>query len=470
MIICVFDAIFEHFWATFIYICVERLSKYNSFFMVGVGGISMSALALYLKAKGKKVCGSDLVESHITKKLVQNGIEVSLSFDENKLVGSDIVCFSGAIKPDDKYLILAKSLGIRCIERAALLAMVAAEYKNVIAVSGTHGKTTTTAMIANAFLHAGKKPTVHIGGEYNKIGGNLLVGDDQYFITEACEYRDSFLALRPNISVVTNVEKEHMDYFGSLDREVNSFRKFCTLTKGKCFVNSDYKGYFDSKKCLFFGKSGLLSKNESLDDDGNYSFDVFCEEVFLGKCKLGVCGRHNINNALACIAVCLECGIDKEIIFDSIKHFQNVDRRLENLGTIGKSIVYCDYAHHPTEIKSTLSACLDLSKGKKIVCVFQPHTFSRTRDLMDEFCSCFEGVSKLYLIDNYSARENYDYYGSAKYLAKQMQNRCAKIRVTYFDKKQRLIDHLKLDAQNDKIILFLGAGDIDALARDFVKI
>ena len=161
MIICVFDAIFEHFWATFIYICVESLSKYHCFFMVGVGGISMSALALYLKAKGKRVCGSDVVESHITKKLVQNGIEVSLSFDENKLASSDIVCFSGAIKPDDKYLLLAKSLGIKCIERATLLAMVAAEYKNVIAVSGTHGKTTTTAMIANAFLHAGKHPTVH---------------------------------------------------------------------------------------------------------------------------------------------------------------------------------------------------------------------------------------------------------------------------------------------------------------------
>ena len=190
---------------------------------------------------------------------------------------------------------------------------------------------------------------------------------------------------------------------------------------------------------------------------------------FAKRCKLGVCGRHNINNALACIAVCLECGIDKEILFDSMKHFQNVDRRLEKLGTIGKSIVYCDYAHHPTEIKSTLSACLDLSKGREIVCVFQPHTFSRTRDLMDEFCSCFEGASKLYLTTNYSARESYDYYGSAEYLAKQMQNRHDTIKVIYFDKKQRLIDYLKLDTQKDSIIVFLGAGDIDALARDFVK-
>ena len=247
---------------------------------IGIGGISMSGLAEVLLREGFTVSGSDNKASDLTATLEKNGAKIFIGQRASNIEpGIDCVVYTAAIHSDNPEFAACVKAELPMLTRAELLGQLMNNYKTSVAISGTHGKTTTTSMISEILMSAEVNPTLSIGGILKTIGGNLRIGHSDYFVTEACEYRDSFLALRPYISVVTNVEKEHMDYFGSFDREVNSFRKFCSLTKGKCFVNSDYKGFFDGKKCHFFGKSGFLSKNESLDDDGKYSFDVFCEEV-----------------------------------------------------------------------------------------------------------------------------------------------------------------------------------------------
>ena len=326
----------------------EKKTTKKSVFLIGIGGISMSGLALILKNEGYNVSGSDVTKNENTQKLKENGIKVYYSHKASLVKSCDLVVFSGAIKEDNPQIKFAKECGIEVIERSVLLARVSKKYKNVIAVSGTHGKTTTTAMLGYIFILAGLNPTIHVGGNSEIFNGNVYIGAKEYFITEACEFRNSFLKLRPKMSVITNVEKEHLDYFKSFEREILSFNKFVELTKEKVFINFDYRDLFrENEKIEFFNRKNIEAKNIVLEEDGKYSFDYYYKKRFCGNVKLNVYGKYNIENALGVIGVCKEVGIQDNIIKLGFETFRNVKRfSSNNTETAG----FCEVKNHKTRV------------------------------------------------------------------------------------------------------------------------
>lgn len=449
-----------------------NLKNYNKIFFVGIGGISMSGLALMLKGLGKKVAGSDLIKTELLKNLQKQGVEVHYTHKASNIKDCDLLVFSGAISGENVEIKAAKDKNIPIIERSQLLYMISKLFKNVIAVSGTHGKTTTTAMIAYIFMLCGLKPTVHIGGEFEYINGNFMLGDKDYFITEACEFRDSFLTLKPTHSIINNIELEHLDYFKNFENEVKSFNKFAAQTKKVCFINSKYVSYIKKdEKLKTYGYSNsnyLYVRNIKRGSDSKYSFDCYQGKTFIGNFKLNVYGKHNIENALAAISVCLEFGIDYNVIYLGLKTFTNVHRRFEVVGLYKSCMMIHDYAHHPTEILNTIKTCKEVFK-KKVVCFFQPHTYSRTKTLIENFSKCFDGLDCLYLLKTYSAREKFEYLGSADYLKDQIIKNSPNFLVKGVYSKKEVIKTIKKENLYDCVLLFLGAGDIEKLPSKLAK-
>ena len=427
----------------------------------------MSALARLALFYGKKVQGSDISKTTITSKLESFGIKVFCEEKEENLSTCDLVCFSGAIKEDNFYLSLAKKNNIEIVERAEFLGAVSKLYKNVIAISGSHGKTTTTAMIGYVFQRANFFPTIHVGGEFDIFSGNLAVGKNDFFITEACEFRNSFLSLSPTVSVVTNVDREHLDFFKTFDNEKLSFKKFVSMTKRKSFVNSDNDFLYKKGTTNFYDKQSF-AKNLVLNKDGKYSFDCYYKRSFVGRIKLDIYGKHNVINALCCVCVCKYFGIKNDIIISALSSFQNAKRRLEKIGIYKSNLVFSDYAHHPLEIKASLLA-LKEAFSRDIICVFQPHTYSRTRLLLKDFLNAFDDVHSLFLLPVYPAREKYNYYGSSRFLAKKLNENNFKNLCGVYSQKQ-ILKEIKNRNFENKIILFLGAGDIENLPYKLLKI
>lgn len=449
---------------------VQIFEKYNKIFFVGIGGISMSALATFCKKKGAEVAGSDNAESSIISNLKREGIKVYLKHKGKNVAGADLVVFSGAIAEDNVELVEAHRLNITTMERSEFLGKICEGFEQVIAVSGTHGKTTTTSMIAHIFMVANLNPTVHVGGIEPQLGGNLHIGGNKYFITEACEFRDSFLKLKPTVSVVTNVEFEHVDYFKTYSRECQSFSQFAKLTKEVCFASKSAKRCFiDNKNTHFVGeKTGFNAQNIVLNDDGKYSFDLYCKKKFLCNLKLNVYGKHNIQNALLAIAVAKHYGIDTNIIQLAMKTYEPVQRRFEQIGFFGSNIVVQDYAHHPTEIACSINTCKEVF-GRKIVCVFQPHTYSRTKCLIDNFTKCFDGLDSLVLLETYPARERFEYLGSAEFLKKKIELLPHTYAVQGVFNFKEFLTYIKSMQISNSVLLFLGAGSIEKLAREMIR-
>lgn len=436
---------------------------------IGVGGVSMSALAKLAKDKGIVVSGSDCRATEALRQLKKQKVKVFTKHKAKNVLGADLVVYSSAISKDNIEINKAKELNIPIIERAKFLGEIAKEYKTVVSVSGMHGKTTTTAMISNCFLRFGLNPTIHLGGNFPLISGNLYIGGKDFFITEACEFKDSFLTLSSTVSVITNIEREHLDYFKNFKNIKNSFNKFVKNTKEICFVNYAYLKYIeDKRKVVTFGfnKNADFYARKIKTDKGCYSFDCFKKSEFLGRVTLNIEGRHSILNALAMICVCSYFSIPTRDIFSSLKQFKNVDRRFEKLGKFNGADVIFDYAHHPTEIKKTISTCLNKTKNP-VVCVFQPHTYSRTKSLIKNFCSAFLGVESLILVETYSAREKYDFLGSCENLKETIEKECKNIKTYGVFSKKQVVGFLRSYDLKDKTLLFLGAGDIEDAVKKF---
>ena len=554
----------------------------------------MSALAKITKEKGHNVWGSDIHKSKITDGLVSAGIKVNIGHSAENIKQADIAVFSAAISEDNEELLYAKNNGIPLLTRAEYLGLICTFYKNVIAISGMHGKTTTTAMTSTILLRAGFNPTIHVGGEYNLIGGNMHMGGGQYIVTEACEYKDSFLELLPTISVITNIEEEHLDYFKNLKNIQKSFNKFIKNTKDVCFINDEYvglvrqpsithpapaghpsilegnfpcrcrslskvqltkqqsrhvkhpatdaapsslRGEFSntdiemndqsqgefsntgvegadrlqvdageaprhcecrpaqtgkrsnpkimvevaSSAChcgradyllgeqsaasaepggvvtFGIGRGQIQARNVRLQRGGSYRFAVYKGENYLTDIKLKTKGRYNVNNALAAAAVCEYLGVSPQIIKNSLEDYRNVDRRFEMLGELGGNIIMHDYAHHPTEIKNALLTAKE-TYSRPVVGVFQPHTYTRTKTLLNKFLTCFDDCSLIYIIDTYAAREPYDYLGSSEYLALKLKETKNNVQGS-FSFEQFIKEYEKAGIKNS-VIMFLGAGDI----------
>ncbi len=430
-------------------------------YFIGIGGISMSGLARVLRSSGCEVLGSDNgTDNPEIEKLRRGNIRVfsnhsALNLDQDV----DFVVYTSAIKDDNPELIRARELQIPCYERAEMLGMIARAYDNVIAVSGTHGKTTTTTLIGEIFTLAGLNPTIHIGGVSVGLKESTIIGNKDYLILEACEYCNSFRFIASDTAVITNIESDHLDYYSDLQEIVKSFEYFAT--RAKSLVCNRGINFEHKDRCAIGDDWGV--RDVIYRDDG-YDFTVVYKGDFWGNLRLNIMGEYNITNALFAIAVAHKYGIDKSTIIRAVSEFKGVERRCEKIAKISNTTVLIDYAHHPTEISSTLRS-LDI-KYKKILVVFQPHTFSRTLSLFDDFIRAFDGRENLIIFKTYPAREEVIMGGRAEDLVEAIE--CAE----YEYDIERLISRIENSHKsNFDLVLVLGAGSLaERLKEHFKKV
>lgn len=447
------------------------LEKSKNIFFIGIGGVSMSSLAHISAEKGLNVKGSDRTMSPITQKLEEQNIEIFYEHKAENVKGCDAVVYTAAISEDNPELVYAKEHGIELIYRADYLGYIMSKYEYRVGVSGMHGKSTATSMTSHIFLNAKVNPTVILGAVMKELeGGTYRRGSEKYFIMEACEYCDSFLSFTPNIAVVLNIEMDHPDYFKDLEHIKDSFRKYISIAdNGFAVVNWDdcnvrdisanYKG-----KLIKFGIN-----SEDLDykavnisyENGKPCFDIIKGEKTLARINLSVTGEHNIMNALASTAVADICNIEAEDIKRGLESYSGADRRMEYKGKIcgGKADLYEDYAHHPTEIKATLKGAKMLAKND-VWCVFQPHTYTRTAELFEDFAKSFSGVKPIFA-DIYAAREINTTGISSKHLADRIDG------ALYLDSFEKIADYLKENVAHDDMVIIMGAGDVNQICTLF---
>lgn len=447
---------------------MEKLFGKN-IYIIGIGGISLSAIANMLLQKNYNVYGSDEKENEEIEKLRSLGAEIYIGHDEKNITEKiDLVVFSAAINENNVELVKARELGIKIITRSEMLGIVASEYDCVISVAGTHGKTTTTGMLSSIFLNSGLNPTIHIGGNFPQINGNVYAGSEKYFITEACEYVDSFLALRNSYALVLNIQKDHMDYFKNMINLYNSFQKFANNTNKNGFlvINADddlaNKLGCSCKKLTYAinNDADFKAINIAKMANGKYKFDCLHEGKNVGTFELGVFGIHNIYNALASIVVAITEGIDLDLLKQSLFEFEGVNRRFQFVGKLNNATVIHDYAHHPSEIVASLKTARDIFEGK-IYCIFQPHTYTRTKALWNEFKECFKIADEIILYPIYPAREKPIDGIDCERLHKQLVNKVS----LYYENYNEIYDYLSKKVKKHDVILILGAGDI----VDFIK-
>lgn len=449
---------------------INSLNKNTAIHFVGIGGISMSGLAEIMLSRGFKVTGSDWKKTHITDKLEKLGATVFEGQKYENVKNAGLVVYTAAAKQDNPEIIAAKENGITLLNRAEFLGALMKEYSQAIGIAGTHGKTTTTSILTHALLKAGTDATVSIGGELNLIGGNVRAGKSEYFLTEACEYTNSFLSFFPKIAVITNIEEDHLDFFSGIEEIRESFLNFALLTKDKgCVIAC---GDDENVKLALSGH-GLNLHYYGLSDDMEYtatnikytnglpSFDVVKDGTFLTHITLSVPGEHNIKNALASVAVCCELGLDLDKCAEGIAEFYGTKRRFEKKGTLGGALIMDDYAHHPTEISATISAAKGMNP-QRLRIVFQPHTYSRTKTLWNDFVSCFDGTDELILTDIYPAREVFDGVTKSEDLAADIKKRG--INVKFISSFDDICTYLKNTAADGDLIFSMGAGDVVRIA------
>ena len=448
---------------------IDRINKYKNIHMIGIGGVSMSGIAAILTNFGFHVTGSDSNESETIPRLREKGINVEIGSNLSDLKKSDVVVYSAAIKKDNTEMLEAKKLNIPTIERADFLGELTRCYENTICVSGTHGKTTTTSMLSLCFIEGLKDPTIQVGAYLKQIDGNFLVGNSENFIIEACEYVESFLKFNPKTEIILNIDNDHLDYFKNFDNIKKSFKKYINLLpeNGLLVLN------FDDKSCLELSKNSnckvvscginnssadFVAKNIIFDDDGFSTFDVFYKNEFFDSFKLSVPGIHNVYNALACICVSNTHSINNIDIKSALSKFTGAHRRFEFKGKINTTVsVYDDYAHHPTEIDATYNS-LSNKKYTKSWAIFQPHTYSRTSNLLDAFANSLKNFDNIILLDIYAARENNTYNISTLDLYNKLKE--LNINTYYIPDFNDCINFVKSNVNNNDIVLTIGAGTV----------
>lgn len=442
---------------------------------IGIGGISMSGLAQIMLKKGFKVTGSDREKSPITDKLEVLGATFFEGQKAENVAGADVIIYTAAISNDNPEFIAAKNSDALLLSRAEFLGAIMKLYKHAAGVSGTHGKTTTTAMLAHALIAGHFDPTVSIGGELGIIGGNIKVGASDYFVTEACEYKNSFLQFFPTVAIITNVEKDHLDFFKNLDNIIKSFRSFAYLTKDKgcviaCGSDKNVLKVLENAdldiKYYGIGEGFEYSAKNLIYENGYPKFEVWHNDTLLTTLHLRVPGNHNVLNALAVIAVCDVWNVDISLASNGIESFYGAKRRFDKKGEYKGAVIMDDYAHHPTEIATTLKAARPFVKNR-LWCVFQPHTYSRTKTLWDEFCKCFDEVDELIITNIYAAREKYDGETNPENLVEEIKKRGKKVRfIADFDDIEKVIRN---EIQEGDVLFTMGAGNVVDIADKLLK-
>lgn len=449
-----------------------------SVYFVGIGGISMSGLAELLADAGFHVSGSDRSRSALTDMLESKSVTVFYGqHAENITDDLDVVVFTSAIRPDNPEYVAAHEKNIPCLTRAELLGQIMKNYDTPIAVSGTHGKTTTTSMISEILLHADTDPTLSIGGILKTIGGNMRIGRSGYFVTEACEYTNSFLSFFPKIGIILNIEEDHLDFFQDLADIRRSFRKFAELlpADGCLIIGSDIDNLEEITRGLpcrviTFGsdaKADYYSSRISYDEAGHVSFLLHSPEKTPREIALRVPGEHNVMNALAAAALADLLGIASETTTAALHEFTGAERRFEYKGTIGGVTVIDDYSHHPTEICAALKAAANYPH-KTLWCVFQPHTYTRTKAFMKEFAQALTLADKIVLADIYAARET-DHLGISSETLKEEIEALGR-EAFYFPTFDEIENFLLENCINGDLLITMGAGDVLKIGENLLGI
>ena len=451
---------------------MSELKPNSHVHMIGIGGISMSALAHMLIDFGYKISGSDTKTSNLTDDLIAAGAEIMIGQCAENIKNPDLVCYTAAISESNPELQKARSLGVPVIERAELLGALMQLYKYPIAIAGTHGKTTTTSMMSLILLAAETDPTILVGGELPQIGGNFRLGKRDYLPFEACEYVESFLHFKPFLSIITNVEEDHLDYFSDINHIISSFRKFASLTSphGCNIVCSDDKNALAvvqnvDKKVISYGlndkNADYTASDIVIDEKGCAHFTVCRKNNGSFNIDLNVAGTHNILNALAVTAAAEFLGIGVNAIKAGLKEFGGTKRRFEKIGTYNGCDVVDDYAHHPTEIRATLTSAKSMSYNK-IWTVFQPHTYTRTKSLLDDFAEVLPLSDKVIIADVYPAREEYDGTIHSCDLAAKIPDS------VYINNMDAIVRYLKANVTPGDLIIAMGAGDVNKIAYSII--
>lgn len=441
---------------------------------VGIGGIGMSGLAEIMVHRGFQVTGSDRQLSDITRRLQSLGVNVFEGHEASQ-VDADLVVYTSAASADNPEIHEASRRGIPCVKRSVLLGEILREQRG-IAVSGTHGKTTTTAMIGLLLRHASLDPTILVGGMITELGTNALPGKGQYAVVEADEYDRSFLDLRPWLTVVNNIESDHLDCYRNLDDIRFTFSDFANQTSvfGCVILNADDPNISSIRDRIHRRQRtfGLDSKADVSAVNiryahGTMSFEVSLDGTSAGTCTLHLNGLHNVRNALASIAVADELGLSFDIASSSLSKFHGTGRRFEHLGTVREITVIDDYAHHPTEIKSTLQGAREVWPTRRLVVAFQPHLYSRTRDYLKDFAASFKQADVVVLTDIYPARELPipGITGETLFHATREHHE----QVHYVPTLPEALDFLKSFAEPGDVVITMGAGTITTVGHDLVN-
>ena len=425
--------------------------------LVGIGGVSMRPLGLVLKGMGLCVTGSDMNSSVSTDELISKGIQVSIGHRAENVHGAACVIRTAAAHNDNPEIAEARSLGIPVFERAQAWGVIMQAYRNAICIAGTHGKTTTTSMVTHILMEAQWDPTVMIGGDLPLLRAGHRVGKGDTIVLESCEYCDSFLNFFPTLAVILNVEADHLDYFKDLQDVQKSFRAFAQLASSQVLANGDdlhtTQALHDLSYVTFGFGEGNRVRAVNISSDWR-SFDVACDGVHYCHLDLAVIGRHNALNALAAAGTAWLLGVPGDVAARGLATFHGARRRMEYKGTYNGALVYDDYAHHPDELAATIVAVRTMPECKRMVVAFQPHTYTRTKALFDDFVRELNKPDVVVLAEIYAARERNTVGVSSKDLVAHIPN------AVYCETLPEVTEHLKKIAQPGDVILTVGAGDI----------
>ena len=437
---------------------------------IGIGGSGMFPLAQILHEEGYYLTGSDNNETDTLALVRKLGIPVTLGQAAENIKGADLIVHTAAIMDDNPELIAARASGVPVLERSEMLGIITREYSDCICVSGTHGKTTVSAMLTQILLDAKMDPTAVIGGKLKKIGGNGRVGKTELMVCEACEFVDTFLKLAPDISVILNIDADHLDYFKTVDNIIKSFRKFCDMTTKCIIVNGDDKNSMKAvegqqKELITFGlreSNDYYPANIRHQGGAQTTFDLMHRGEKLAEITLNIPGDHNILNAVAACAAAIKAGALPEQIAASIPQFTGAGRRFEILGNVGGVTIADDYAHHPAELTATLTAATNMG-FKKVWAVFQPFTYSRTAMLLDDFAKALSIADRVVLSEIMGSREKNTYNIYSRDLADKIDG------CVWFDTFQEISDYVMARAEEGDLVITLGCGDIYKAAKLMLK-
>lgn len=445
---------------------------------IGIGGISMSGFAELLHSYGFTISGSDMQPSKITNHLQTLGIHIVYGQSEANITKDiDLIVYTAAISKDNPEFIASKNSGIPMMDRAEMVGQVMKNYENAINISGTHGKTTTTSMLSHIFLSGNLDPTISIGGILDVIKGNIRVGKSKNFITEACEYTNSFLKFYPTAGIILNIEADHLDFFKDLDDIRHSFHEFAKRipNDGLLVINSDisdYKKFIEDLQCnvVVYGinsnEFNYNAQNIQYDALGRGSYDLYKKDVFVDRIQLSVVGEHNVSNSLAAIALSLELNISLWHVKEGLLQFTGTERRFQKKGEFNGVTVIDDYAHHPTEIEATLKSAHNYPH-KDLWVIFQPHTYSRTRAFLDDFAGALSHADKVILADIYAAREKDPGDISSRDIVTRLE--ALGTEVYYFPTFKEIEEFVKEKCTNGDMLITMGAGDVVLIGEDLIS-